>query len=87
MFSVAVEYQRFEGLTRFFDSMMKNEKGYAGVCFLDKNLKIQSNNEFSSDGKYLSNNRANLARYVAGIDFKSQHPGHAALRDNCFGGG
>lgn len=74
MFSVAVEYQRFEGLTRFFDSMMKNEKGYAGVCFLDRNLKIQASNELSSEGKYLGGNRAVLARYAAGADFKSAKP-------------
>lgn len=74
MFSVAVEYQRFEGLTRFFDSMMKNEKGYAGVCFLDRNLKIQANNELSSEGRYLRSNRTVLARYAAGADFKSIRP-------------
>lgn len=74
MFSVAVEYQRFEGLTRFFDSMMKNEKGYTGVCFLDKNLKIQASNELSSEGKYLGSNRSVLARYAAGVDFKSARP-------------
>ena len=74
MFSVAVEYQRFEGLTRFFDAMMKNEKGYASICFLDRNLKIQAVNERSSDGKYLGSNHVAMARYVAGVDFKSIKP-------------
>ncbi|HAN04234.1 MAG TPA: hypothetical protein DCW72_10575 [Elusimicrobia bacterium] len=74
MFSVAVEYQRFEGLTLFFNSMMKNERGYAGVCFLDKALRIQACNEVSGDGKYLVNNRAELAGYLSGLDFKSRQP-------------
>ena len=74
MFSVAVEYQRFEGLTRFFDSMMKNERDYLGVCFLDKSRKIKANNEFANDGKYLNENRGQLARYMAALDFASERP-------------
>ncbi|MBI4670031.1 MAG: sensor histidine kinase [Elusimicrobia bacterium] len=74
MFSVAVEYQRFEGLSRFFDSMMKNERDYLGVCFLNKNREIQANNEFSNDGRYLNENRNNLARYMAAVNFTNEHP-------------
>ncbi|MFA5139211.1 MAG: HAMP domain-containing sensor histidine kinase [Elusimicrobiota bacterium] len=72
MFSVAVEYQRFEGLTRFFDSMVKNERDCLGICFLNKQRKIQANNEFANDGRFLNDNRESLACYVSGIDFKNE---------------
>ncbi|MHB0996421.1 MAG: sensor histidine kinase [Elusimicrobiales bacterium] len=74
IFSVAVEYQRFEGLTRLFNSMMVNERGYAGVCFLDKNRKLRAANEVSSAGGHLENHNALLARYAAAADFKSIRP-------------
>ncbi|HNT97308.1 MAG TPA: sensor histidine kinase [Elusimicrobiales bacterium] len=74
VFSVAVEYQRFEGLTRLFNSMMVNERGYSGVCFLDRRRKLRAANEVSAAGERLENHRELLARYAAAADFKSVRP-------------
>jgi hypothetical protein len=55
IFSVAVEYQRFEGINNFFNSLLKSDTEYKGLLFVDRNKTLKAYNFYDNDGKYINN--------------------------------
>ena len=50
IFAVALEFQRFEGLQKFFNSVVKSDPNYTGMLFLNDEEKLVAHNTVSFSG-------------------------------------